>query len=230
MQEGTSCLFHVQSIESRSRERELRRFMQIIADDIVEVASNYNETEVRFHIIDPILRRLGYPGDDSVYLNLEEKLEYPYVHIGRRSKKDLPLGFPDYRAGLKGARGSFVVEAKAGNVQIGPQHVEQAHSYAAHAQVGANYFVLCNGKVFSVYQTLSGPDFAPIARGPIYLFDPAAESGKMPAWKTSRTNHQPCKRCWRAPTSLVNRSLTAHLRLRRQPQSTTRRAYGLVIC
>lgn len=88
-------------------------------------------------------------------------------NYGRRSKKDVPLGFPDYRAGLKGARGSFTVEAKAGNVPINSKEVEQAHSYAAHAQVGANYFVLCNGSAIAVYQTLSGSDASPIANIPL---------------------------------------------------------------
>jgi Type I restriction enzyme R protein N terminus (HSDR_N) len=141
--------------------------MQIITEEIIDAAANYNEAEVRFHIIDPIIRLLGYPGADNVYLNLEEKLTYPYFHIGRQSKNDLPLGFPDYRAGLKGARGSFIIEAKAGNVPISSREVEQAHSYAAHAQVGANYFVLCNGNVIAVYQTLSGSDVAPIASVPL---------------------------------------------------------------
>ncbi|MCW2370508.1 type I restriction enzyme HsdR N-terminal domain-containing protein [Sphingobium sp. B11D3D] len=141
--------------------------MQIIANTVIRAALDYNEAEVRFYIVDPILRELGYPDTGNVYLNLEEKLEYPYIHIGRRSKKDQPLGYPDYRAGIKGARGSFIVEAKAGSVQISLRDIEQAHSYAAHAQVGANYFVLCNGIAISVYETLSGPGFGPISFIPI---------------------------------------------------------------
>ncbi|MDP2731553.1 MAG: type I restriction enzyme HsdR N-terminal domain-containing protein [Hoeflea sp.] len=141
--------------------------MQVISNDAVNAAPRYNEAEIRFHIIDPIIRILGYPGEDNVYLNLEEKLEYPYLHIGRRSKKDLPLGFPDYRAGLKGARGSFITEAKAGNIPITSREVEQAHSYAAHAQVGANYFVLFNGSAVYVYETLSGSTAAPLAQIPL---------------------------------------------------------------
>ncbi|WP_195822327.1 type I restriction enzyme HsdR N-terminal domain-containing protein [Roseobacter sp. MH60115] len=141
--------------------------MQIIADAAVNAAPSYNETEIRFHILDPLIRHLGYPDTDDVYLNLEEKLDYPYVHVGRRSKKDLPLGFPDYRAGIKGARGSFIVEAKAGSISITSKEVEQAHSYAAHAQVGANYFVLCNGSVLQVFETLSGADAVPLIDVPI---------------------------------------------------------------
>ena len=129
--------------------------------------------EIRFHVIDPVIRMLGYPDVENTYLNLEEKLEYPYVHIGRRSKRDVPLGYPDYRAGVKGARGSFVVEAKAGSVPIGKKEVEQAHSYAAHSQVGANYFVLGNGSEILVYETLSGPDAAPIVGLPLEALNTA---------------------------------------------------------
>jgi hypothetical protein len=124
---------------------------------------DYNEAEVRFYFIDPLMRKLGYPGGDDVFFKLEEKLEYPYFHIGHKSKaKDHPLGFPDYRAGLKGRRGSFIVEAKSSKSGLKPKDVEQAHSYAAHAQVGANYYVLCDGSRLAIYETLSGPKHVPI--------------------------------------------------------------------
>ncbi|WP_420010468.1 hypothetical protein [Tateyamaria sp.] len=128
----------------------------------------YNEAEVRFHFIDPLIRKLGYPGDEEVFFKLEEKLEYPYFHIGHKSaKKDQPLGFPDYRAGLKGRRGSFIVEAKSQKAGLTLADVEQAHSYAAHAQVGANYFVLCDGVRLAVYETLSGPTHSPLVEMPV---------------------------------------------------------------
>ncbi|MCE8555281.1 type I restriction enzyme HsdR N-terminal domain-containing protein [Ruegeria pomeroyi] len=137
--------------------------MDIVAQHVLDAVAGYNETEVRFHIVDPILRRLGYPGRPETYLKLEEKLEYPYYHIGHKSKKkDLPLGYPDYRAGLLGRRGSFVVEAKSPNSPISPAVVEQAHSYAAHAQIGANYFVLCDGLRFQIFATLSGHGTEPV--------------------------------------------------------------------
>lgn len=139
------------------------QYMLTIEDYALEASKSYNEAEIRLHIIDPILRNLGYLTGDGVYLKLEEKLDYPYFHIGHKSKKkDLPLGYSDYRAGLKGRRGSFIVEAKSGNTSITKKDVEQAHSYAAHAQVGANYFVLCGGFEICVYETLSGPEAAPI--------------------------------------------------------------------
>jgi Type I restriction enzyme R protein N terminus (HSDR_N) len=126
------------------------------------VLKTMNEAEVRFHVVDPLLRKLGYGSVAGTYMYLEQKLEYPYFHIGRRSRKDMPLGFPDYRCGLDGRRGSFVVEAKKTDHVIGDLDREQAHSYAAHAQISANYFVLCNGHVFEVYETLSGDFKVPI--------------------------------------------------------------------
>ena len=141
--------------------------MIVVSNAAIAAAPHYNETEIRFHVIDPVIRMLGYPAAKDTYLDLEKKLEYPYLHIGRRSKKDMPLGYPDYRAGVKGARGSFVVEAKAGSVLITAKEVEQAHSYAAHAQVGANYFMLGNGSELSVYETLSGPNAVPIVKLPL---------------------------------------------------------------
>lgn len=137
--------------------------MTVFSNNALDGASNYNETEVRFHFVDKVLTKLGYPEVEGTYLKLEEKLEYPYFHIGHKSKKkDLPLGYPDYRAGIKGRRGSFVVEAKSPSSPISNAVIEQAHSYAAHAQVGANYFALCDGLRFQIYQTLSGSEAAPI--------------------------------------------------------------------
>ncbi len=146
--------------------------LPVVSQQLLDALPTYKEAEVRFHLIDPLLRSLGYPGTDDVYVKLEEKLEYPYYHIGHKSKKrDQPLGFPDYRAGLKGARGSFIIEAKAGSVVVSQEDIEQAHSYAAHAQVGANYFVLCDGTNLFVFATLSGPDHRPIVEMPVSEID-----------------------------------------------------------
>lgn len=145
--------------------------MTIITKTVVEGLWDFNEAEIRVHILDPVIRRLGYLDGDDVYFKPEKKLEYPYYHIGHRSKKDLPLGYPDYRAGLKGGKGSFIMEAKAANVEITQQDVEQAHSYAAHAQVGAKFFLLCDGTKLAIYETLSGPECPPITEIPVVDID-----------------------------------------------------------
>jgi len=66
----------------------------IATEEVLEELCGFNESEVRFHIIDPMLRKLGYAGRQDVYLKLEEKLEYPYYYIGRKTpRKTLLLDF-----------------------------------------------------------------------------------------------------------------------------------------
>lgn len=123
-----------------------------------------NEAEVRMHVIDPIVRQLGYKavGQSDAYVVLEKVLKHPYFHIGRKSKKDLPLGRPDYICGIDGRNGCFTIEAKSSDSDITVEDWEQAHSYAAHSQVGASYFVLCNGRQFQVFETLVGKPDKPL--------------------------------------------------------------------
>ncbi|WP_343503680.1 type I restriction enzyme HsdR N-terminal domain-containing protein [Alloyangia pacifica] len=146
--------------------------MPIIVPETLENLEAFNEAEVRAFIVDVILRKLGYWPSKDIYLKMEETLRYPYYYIGHKaSKKDLPLGSADYRAGLKGRRGSFIVEAKAASIAISQADVEQAHSYASHAEVGANYFMLCNGKTLLLYETLSGPEHAALVELAIHELD-----------------------------------------------------------
>ncbi|MBY5505321.1 type I restriction enzyme HsdR N-terminal domain-containing protein [Rhizobium leguminosarum] len=136
----------------------------IIDPSVFKHASEFNEQEVRFHVTDPIMKRLGYGNfKGGTYLLLEEQLATPYYHIGATDKKkDFPLGKSDYRAGLEGARGCFIVETKRANKKLTKSTIGQAHSYAAHANVGAHYILLCNGIDIALYETLSGPEHAPI--------------------------------------------------------------------
>jgi len=141
----------------------------MISQLAIQNGKKFNEAEVRQHIINPVLDRLGYTyGSEGVYIRLEDKLATPrLLQIGRASSKDFPIGFPDYTCGLSEGRGSFVVEAKGGNVNLTETEIGQAHSYAAHAEVGANYFMLVNGTEFRVYETLSGHCPTPLLRIPV---------------------------------------------------------------
>lgn len=134
----------------------------MLSDKAIAEGPTYNEQKVRMQLINPIVKALGYADGENVYMELEERLSYPYTQVGRRSKKDVPIGFADYWAGVKGARGSFIIEAKAGSVAIDQLAIEQAHSYAAHPQCSANYFMLCNGSELQIFETLSGPNAMPI--------------------------------------------------------------------
>ena len=146
--------------------------MSILQQSTIEEMRSLNETEICDKVINPIIERLGYRGSDHLYVKRERKLEYPYYHIGRpNNRNDLPLGRYDYLVGLRGRRGCFVIEAKRPTDGIQVSDVEQAHSYAAHAQVGANYYALCDGLSFNVYETLSGANPAPIIRVDIREID-----------------------------------------------------------
>jgi len=121
-----------------------------------------NETAVRESILAPLLAKLGYQYGTTNYIEYEEQLETIIYQLGRKSRKDYPIGRPDYRCGIDGQRGSFIVEAKEGAHTIDANDIAQAHSYAAHGLVSARFFVLSNGHEFQIYDTYSGVKEAPI--------------------------------------------------------------------
>jgi hypothetical protein len=55
-----------------------------------------------------------------------------------------------------------VIEAKAPAACIATEDIEQAWSYAAHPEVRAIYFVLCNAHHWVVYRTTDGPSAEPV--------------------------------------------------------------------
>jgi hypothetical protein len=121
-----------------------------------------NEPTVREEIIGPIARKLGYMFGSTNYIEREEHLPDVIQQIGRKSKNDYPIGKPDYRCGVDGRRGSFIIEAKAGNIEITKTEIAQTHSYAAHGLINAKFFVICNGRTFQIYETSFGINSNPI--------------------------------------------------------------------
>lgn len=117
-----------------------------------------NETDIREEVIAPLLRRLGYSSGTTYDIIREQSLRYPLLSLGRKDpKKDPELrGKADYIMEVE-KRLRWVVEAKAPQVEIGIDEIEQAWSYANHPEVRAIYFVLCNGRTLSVYRTAHGP-------------------------------------------------------------------------
>lgn len=120
------------------------------------------EQDVREEIVAPILAQLGYKFGTPYYVERERALKYPYYQLGRRSRKDVPQGAADYICGLDGRRGCFTIEAKRGNHKLTDLDVSQAHSYATHPEVAANFFMITNGIEFLVYQTLRNQNEPPI--------------------------------------------------------------------
>jgi len=129
---------------------------------------NLNEADVREEILAPLIRRLGYRSGTEHNVIREQSLRYPRAFIGRKDSKKDPIlrGVADYilEAGIleAGSAVRWVIEAKAPDVEIDIDTIEQAFTYANHPEVRAVYFALSNGKKLIVFQTNRGPESDPI--------------------------------------------------------------------
>lgn len=122
-----------------------------------------NEADVREEVLAPLIKILGYRSGTIHNVIREQSLRYPRAFLGRKdSKKDPQLrGKADYILEANG-KVRWVIEAKAPNVAINIDEIEQAWSYANHPEIRAVYFVLSNGKTLQIFQTNQGPTSGPI--------------------------------------------------------------------
>lgn len=122
-----------------------------------------NETDIREEILAPLVRILGYRSGTIHNVIREQSLRYPRAFIGRKNAQKDPLlrGKADYILEANG-KVRWVIEAKAPDVNIDSDAIEQAWSYANHAEIRAVYFVLTNGKTLQIFQTNQGPNLGPI--------------------------------------------------------------------
>lgn len=122
-----------------------------------------NEADVREEVLAPLLRMLGYRTGTEFDIVREQLLRYPKVFLGRKnpSKDALLRGNADYILEVDG-HARWVLEAKAPGVEIDVDAIEQAWTYANHAEVRAVYFVLCNGRELKVFVTQSAPSAGPL--------------------------------------------------------------------
>lgn len=113
-----------------------------------------NETDVREIIVRPLLERLGYAHGTKANIRTEVALRYEKAFLGRKKpRKDPPLaGRADYVCDAT-SYGRWVVEVKAPSQAITQDDVEQAHTYSAHPEIAAAYFLLTNGREFRLYAT-----------------------------------------------------------------------------
>jgi hypothetical protein len=105
-----------------------------------------------------LLRHLGYKSGSENNIIREQLLRYPKVSLGRKDpKKDPELrGKADYILEV-GTHLRWVIEAKAPDIAIDNDCVEQAWTYANHPAIRAIYFAICNGRGLSVFRTAYGP-------------------------------------------------------------------------
>lgn len=111
----------------------------------------FQEDSVREEIVVPIIKGLGYSADKPNQIIRSRKLLHPYVSIGSQ-KKDIYI-IPDYLFEV-GGKPAWVLDAKSPTEEIiKSKNVEQAYSYAIHSEVRVNFFALCNGLEFALYDT-----------------------------------------------------------------------------
>jgi hypothetical protein len=81
-------------------------------------------------------------------------LSYSAAFLGRKNPKKDPVlvGRADYICGVV-AVGRWVVEVKAPDEELNEAVVQQAHTYAAHPEVAAFYFLVTNGRSFRLFET-----------------------------------------------------------------------------
>lgn len=109
----------------------------------------FKEDSVREEIIIPIIKGLGYSADKPNQIIRSRSLLHPYVSIGSKRKNIYII--PDYLFEIND-KVAWVLDAKSPSEStIKSVHVEQAYSYAIHSEVRANYFALCNGVYFTLY-------------------------------------------------------------------------------
>jgi hypothetical protein len=113
-----------------------------------------NETDVREIIVRTLLERLGYRHGTEATIRMEQTLTYARCFLGRKNpKKDPPLiGRADYICDVI-SFGRWVVEVKGPGEDLTRDTVEQAHTYAAHPEIAAWFFLVTNGRRFQLYQT-----------------------------------------------------------------------------
>lgn len=111
----------------------------------------FQEDSVREEIVIPIIKGLGYTADTPNQIIRSRKLLHPYVSIGSQ-KKDIYI-IPDYLFEVDG-RPAWILDAKSPTERIiKSKNVEQAYSYAIHSEIRVDFFALCNGLEFALYDT-----------------------------------------------------------------------------
>ena len=113
-----------------------------------------NEDDVAGELVRPLCHALGYrQGDTKANLRSQIALQYNHAFLGHRNtKKDPPLrGRPDFVCEVVGFT-RWVVEAKAPHIELTLEDSQQAHTYASHPEIGAEFYMLTNGRDFRLYR------------------------------------------------------------------------------
>jgi hypothetical protein len=113
-----------------------------------------NETDVREIIVRPLLNALGYRQGTEANILTEKRLRYSRAFLGRKNPAKDPelVGRADYICDVV-SFGRWIVEVKSPHNELTIEDAYQAHTYAAHPEVGAIFSLLTNGREFKLYRT-----------------------------------------------------------------------------
>jgi hypothetical protein len=123
--------------------------------------SSMNETDVREAIVRPLIRALGYRHGAKANIRTEITLRYDRAYLGHKdADKDPKLqGRADYVCEVI-PYGRWIIEVKSPKHDLGLEDAQQTHTYAAHPEIQARFYVVTNGREFKIYQT--GAPFHPL--------------------------------------------------------------------
>ena len=125
----------VQRPISSEQKAELERIAKL---DVV----NYSEADIRAEIIDPVIRILGYSKESYFSIDREKHLKIADGNL-----------FIDYQMTLW-SQSFWIIEAKKVKrkaLKFTSKELQQALLYAAHPEIDAALVVLCDGRVFEIY-------------------------------------------------------------------------------
>ncbi|WP_413998232.1 restriction endonuclease [Flavobacterium sp. W1B] len=112
-------------------------------------SQDFKEDAVREEIVFPILKKLGYSASNKNKIIRSKNLKHPFCYFG--TKKHSVNIIPDYTFEIDGEN-KWILDAKRPSENIFEgKNVSQAYSYAVHQEIRSDFFCLCNGKEFSIF-------------------------------------------------------------------------------
>lgn len=113
-------------------------------------STDFKEDSVREEIIQPILKKLGYSASGENKILRSKVVSHPFVQVGSGQRQI--NSFPDYLFQIDD-KYAWVLDAKSPDEEIkSGENVEQVYFYAIHPEIRVNFFALCNGKEFILFE------------------------------------------------------------------------------
>lgn len=111
---------------------------------------DFKEDSVREEVIHPILKELGYSAGGLNRIVRSRSLSHPFVKTGS-GEREIRI-VPDYLL-LTANKPAWVLDAKSPSKSItSGSHVEQTYFYAIHPDIRSQYYALCNGREFALFE------------------------------------------------------------------------------